>query len=83
MLARGRRLGDALLLKLGKLLVLLLGLAVVAWVAKTQIEGSASGPARQHTQPRQQLDNVRDSARRIENDAQRRADETMKKAEQQ
>jgi hypothetical protein len=70
-------------MKLGKLLALLLGLAIVAWVAKTQLEGAASSSGAQHTRPRQQLDNVRDSARRIEEDAQRRADETVKKAEPQ
>jgi hypothetical protein len=70
-------------MKLGKLLALLLGLAIVAWVAKTQLEGAANSSGQEHSRPRQQLDNVRDSARRIEDDAQRRVDETMKKAEPQ
>jgi hypothetical protein len=70
-------------MKLGKLLALLLGLAIVAWVAKTQLEGAARSSGQEHSRPRQQLDNVRDSARRIEDDAQRRVDETVKKAEPQ
>lgn len=69
-------------MKLFKVLALLLGLAVVAWVAKTQLEGAA-GASSAHTQPRQQLDQVRDKAHQIEQDAQKRMDEAVKKADPQ
>ena len=70
---------------MGKLLVLLMGLAIVAWAAKTELDGTVgkTSAAHAHTQPREQLDNVRQSARQIEIDAQRRADETVKQADPQ
>lgn len=68
---------------MAKLLVLLLGLAIVAWAAKTELDGTAGRTAAVHTRPREQLDNVRKAARQIEVDAQRRADETEKEADPQ
>ncbi|GAC1341445.1 MAG: hypothetical protein NVS2B9_15060 [Myxococcales bacterium] len=69
-------------MKLGRLLVLLLGLAALAFAVKHQLDGAA-GENAAHTAPRRQLDNVRDSAHRIEDDAQRRVDDTLRKGEAQ
>ena len=62
-----------------RILVLLLGLAAVAWAVKFALEGTTGrnpGP----TMQKQQLDNVRESAREIERQEQRHLDETLKKA---
>ncbi|HXN56565.1 MAG TPA: hypothetical protein VN874_09870 [Myxococcales bacterium] len=63
-------------------LTLLLGLAALAFAVKHELDGAA-GEKAAHTAPRQQLDNVRESAHRIEDDAQRRVDETLRKTEPQ
>jgi hypothetical protein len=63
-------------------LALLLGLAALLFAVKRELDGAAGAKAA-HTAPRQQLDNVRESARRIEDDAQRRVDEALRKTEPQ
>jgi hypothetical protein len=61
-------------------LALLLGLAALLFAVKRELDGAAGA---KDTAPRQQLDNVRESARRIEDDAQRRVDEALRKTEPQ
>lgn len=66
-----------------KLVILLVGLAIVAWLVATQIntpktqtfngvEGAPSGT------PQQILDQTRDRAKQIERDAQKRADQAAR-----
>jgi hypothetical protein len=59
---------------------LLLGLLVVAGVAYYVLQLNADS-ASVHSAPRQQLDNVRDRAKEIEQDSQKRADDLFKKSE--
>jgi hypothetical protein len=66
---------------MGRLLSLLLGLLVVAGVTYYVLQKTAESGASVHSAPRQQLDNVRERAKEIERDAQRRADDVMKKSE--
>jgi hypothetical protein len=64
---------------MGKVLAAVLGLAVVAGTAYYVLNGSLKADASSgKSAPKQQLDNVREAAKRIENDAQRRADEAGK-----
>jgi hypothetical protein len=67
---------------MAKILALVLGLAVVMWVAKHVIEGqvrSAQG-AGQASAPKQQLDNVRQKAKAIEDQAQENVKEALRKS---
>ncbi|HVE86914.1 MAG TPA: hypothetical protein VND93_28860 [Myxococcales bacterium] len=64
---------------MGRLLTLLLGAAVVFGLAYYTLRGAS--PLRAHEDPNAQgLQPVRKEAKRIEDDAQRRADETLNKA---
>lgn len=58
---------------MGKLLTLLFSLAIAAGLAHYVITGS--GKNRAGETPPQQLEKVRESAKRIEDDAQKRADD--------
>jgi len=60
---------------------LLLGLLVVAGVAYYVLQRTAESTSAAQSAPRQQLDSVRDRAKDIERDAQKRADEVFKKGE--
>ena len=60
---------------------MLLGLLVVAGVAYYVLQRTAESTAAAQSAPRQQLDSVRDKAKDIERDAQRRADDVFKKGE--
>lgn len=66
---------------MGKLLVLLLGLLVVAGGAYYYLEASArtAQPGGEPSTPSRQLDNVRGAAQHAEDDAQKRADDLMEK----
>ena len=64
----------------GKILVLILGLVVVAFVVKTQLEGTAVGDPNQPTQAKRQLDSVRNKAHELEKDQQKAADDVADKA---
>jgi hypothetical protein len=66
---------------MARLLSLLLGLLVVAGVAYYVVARSIESEASVHSAPREQLDRVRDRSKEIERDAQRRADEALKKSE--
>jgi hypothetical protein len=65
---------------MGRILALLLGLATVAGVAYYVVRGNLAmkGPDGA-SGPKQTLDNVRDKAHLIEDDAQKRADGLLKK----
>lgn len=67
-------------MKLGKLLVLLLGLAAVAFAAKYALTGGAPDPASGATQPKRQLDNVRSKSKELERLQQQQADDVAKKS---
>ena len=65
---------------MGKILVVLLGLGVTSFAAFYFLKTQAAASADQRSAPKQQLDNVREKAKSIEDDAQRRADGLMNKA---
>ena len=64
----------------GKLLVLLMGLAIVAFAVKYELTSGKSEVAG-HTEPRRQLDNVRERSHALEQEMQKNADDLAKKAE--
>ena len=67
---------------MGRILSLLLGLLVVAGVTYYVIEHTLeASSATGKSAPRRQLDNVREKAKDIEQDAQKRADDLLKKTE--
>jgi hypothetical protein len=53
---------------------------IVAFVVKTQLEGTAVGNPNQPTQAKRQLDNVRNKAHELEKDQQKAADDVADKA---
>jgi len=63
---------------MGKIVVLILGLALVSFVAKTALDRTAS-PREEHSAPRRQLDQVRSKA----HDLERQQQEAVDKAEVQ
>lgn len=68
-------------MKLGKLLVLIMGLAAVAFAAKFALTGGVADSPNQATQPRRQLDNVRTKAKELERMQQQQADDVAKKSD--
>jgi hypothetical protein len=66
---------------LAKLLVLVLGLAAIAFAVKYELDGGMHGQPLLHTAPRRQLDNVRDKAHDLERDLQKAADEAARDLE--
>ena len=64
----------------GKLLVLIIGLAIVAFAVKTQLAGTAVGNPNGPSQPKRQLDNVRNRAGELEREQQKAADDIANKA---
>ncbi|MBI3186141.1 MAG: hypothetical protein HYZ28_28730 [Myxococcales bacterium] len=69
---------------MGKLLVVLLGFFCLMGAAYYYLQGRQVGGAgaSEKSAPKQRLDNVREAAKRIEDDAQRRAEETLGKAQE-
>jgi hypothetical protein len=67
-------------MRLGGIIVLLLGLAIVAFVVKTQLEGTAVGNRNQPTQAKRQLDTVRNRAGELTRDQQKAIDDIANKA---
>jgi hypothetical protein len=67
---------------MGRILSLVLGLAVIAGAVYWSLTRTSAPRATDDgpSAPKQTLDNVRGAANRIEDDAQRRADETEQKA---
>ncbi len=70
-------------MRLGKLLVLLMGLAAVAFAAKYALTGGAADSPTEATRPKRQLDNVRAKAKELERLQQQQADDVAKKADGQ
>jgi hypothetical protein len=67
---------------MGKILTVVLGLGVLVWGAWYSLNRTASaGAGADRSAPAQKLDNVRGAAQRIENDAQKSADEMMRKTQ--
>lgn len=69
---------------MGRLLSLVLGLAVVAYVAYwavTHVAGADRPDPEGSSQAKAVLDRTRETARQIEQDAERRAQETLKRTE--
>jgi len=68
---------------MARLVALVLGLAVVAWVAKTVLEGRyAAGAGKPGpSEPKRQLDQVREKTKEIERQLQRNADGAERRAQ--
>ena len=66
-------------MSMGKLLALILGLVIVAFVVKTQLAGTAVGNPAGTTQPKRQLDNVRNRAGELQREQQKAADDIASK----
>jgi hypothetical protein len=71
---------------MARLVALVLGLAVVAWVAKTVLEGrSAAGAGASGSggpsEPKRQLDQVKEKTKAIEEQLQRNADGAARRAQ--
>jgi hypothetical protein len=67
-------------MSLGKIIVLLLGLAIVAFAVKTELAGTATGNPNDPTQAKRQLDSVRNRTDEISKEQQKRADDVAEKA---
>ncbi len=67
-------------MKLGKLIVLLLGLAIVAYAVKVELAGTAVGTPEQ-TQAKRQLDNVRVRAKELEKENQQGAEKMIQQSD--
>jgi hypothetical protein len=67
-------------MRLGGIIVLLLGLAIVAFVVKMQLEGTAVGNPNQPTEAKRQLDNVRNRAGELTREQQKAIDDIANKA---
>jgi len=65
---------------MGKIVVLILGLALVAFVAKTALD-KTSGPPAEHSAPRRQLDQVREKTRDLERQQQDAVDKAAAQAD--
>ena len=63
---------------MGKVIVVVLGLAAILAAAQYAVKSTAAAP--EQSQPSRQLQNVRNAASRIEADAQRRADQNLQRA---
>jgi hypothetical protein len=64
----------------GKLLVLLLGLAIVAFAVKTELAGTATGRPGEPASAKRQLDSVRNRADELGKEQQKAADDVAEKA---
>jgi hypothetical protein len=70
---------------MGRLLSLVLGLAVVAYVAYwavTHVAGADRPDLEGRSQPKAVLDHTREATKQWERDAERRAQETLKRSEE-
>jgi hypothetical protein len=66
---------------MGKIVVLILGLALVAFAAKTALDHTAASRAETHSAPRRQLDNVRAKVHDLERQEQDVLDKTAAQAD--
>jgi hypothetical protein len=81
-LRHGHKRPKAVRMGFGRLLALIIGLAAVAFAVKYVLEGTIRDNKAAHTQPRQQLDNVRDKAHDLERQMQKAADDAARNTEQ-
>jgi len=65
---------------MGKIAVLILGLALVAFVAKSALDKTAGAPTK-HSAPRRQLDHVREKAHDLQQQQQEAVDKAAAQAE--
>jgi len=65
----------------GKLLVLVLGLAAVAFAVRTALTGTTGRDTSAHSAPRRQLDNVREKAKDLERQQQDAADNIARRVD--
>jgi hypothetical protein len=65
---------------MGKIVVLILGLALVAFVAKTALD-KTSGPPAEQSAPRRQLDQVREKTHDLERQQQDAVDKAAAQAD--
>jgi hypothetical protein len=68
---------------LGKLLVLVLGLAAVAFSVRLALTGTVGRDTSAHSAPRRQLDNVREKAKDLERQNQNAADDLARRVGEQ
>jgi len=67
---------------MGRLLALVLGLAALAFAAKTMLAGTATQDPAAASQPKRQLDDVRARARQLEREQQKNVDEMARKVDE-
>ena len=68
---------------LGKLLVLVLGLAAVAFSVRLALTGTVGRDTSAHSAPRRQLDSVREKAKDLERQNQNAADDLARRVGEQ
>ena len=68
---------------LGKLLVLVLGLAAVAFSVRLALTGTVGRDTSAHSAPRRQLDSVREKAKELERQNQNAADDLARRVGEQ
>lgn len=71
-----------MIMSIGKLLVLILGLAAIAFAAKFALTGTMTQDPAGVSQPKRQLDDVRAKANDFEKQQQKAADDVADKADQ-
>jgi hypothetical protein len=64
---------------MGRIIVLILGLATIAFAAKYMLAGTMLGNPAGPTQPKRQLDNVRVRAKQLEREQQKSVDDVARK----
>ncbi len=69
-------------MSLGKILVLLLGLAAIAFAVRTALTGTIGRDTAAHSAPKRQLDNVRERAKELEREQQKAADDLARRMDQ-
>ena len=70
-------------MSLGKILVLLLGLAAIAFAVRTALTGTIGRDTAAHSAPKRQLDNVRERAKELEREQQKAADDLARRMSDQ
>jgi hypothetical protein len=68
---------------MGRILVLILGLATIAFAAKYMLAGTVGRDPAGPTQPKRQLDNVRVRAKQLEHEQQKSVDDLAGKIDGQ
>jgi hypothetical protein len=68
---------------MGRILVLVLGLAAIAFTAKHMLAGTAGHDPAGATQPKRQLDDVRARARQLEREQQKAVNDIARKTDGQ